>query len=111
MCQEAVVGPRRQRVLPLPFSGGAFGPGYNNRTAAGLNFTTPPDLRRALLVARITGHGWGPRTGGCAEFCATRHRFRVNGAEHEYGLSFEAAGLLWGCADQVRARAVHAAAR
>ena len=100
--EQAAAVQRAQRVLPLPFAGGAFGPGYSNRTAAGFNFTTPPGLRRALLVARITGHGWGPETEGCAEFCGTQHSFWVNGEAHQYSISFERAGALWGCADQVR---------
>ncbi|PRW21088.1 Peptide-N(4)-(N-acetyl-beta-D-glucosaminyl)a sparagine amidase F [Chlorella sorokiniana] len=100
-CSQSAAAQHVQRVLPLPFSGGDFGPGYNNRTAAGYNFTTPPGLRRALLVARITGHGWGPETDGCADFCGTQHSFWVNGAAHEFGMRFERAGALWACADQV----------
>lgn len=100
---EAEAAQRAQRLLPLPFAGGDFGPGYNNRTAGGYSFTTPPGLRRALLVVRITGHGWGPETEGCAEFCGTQHSFQVNGeGQYDYSIRFEQAGQLWACADQVR---------
>lgn len=94
----AAAQPQRLRLLPLPpFDGGAFDAGYNSRRLP-FNFTTPPGLRRALIVSFITGHGSDEN--GCAEFCPTSHEFAVNGRPHS--VVFWEAGSLWGCADKVR---------
>lgn len=44
------------RLLPLPWPGGSLDAGYNRRQLA-FQFETPAGVRRALLVAAITGHG------------------------------------------------------
>lgn len=50
-----------------------------------------------------TGHGENNKE-NCAEFCPTSHHFTVNG--HDHAVSFDTAGTLWGCADQVLAGSV-----
>ena len=44
------------RLLPLPWPGGSMDAGYNRRQLP-FQFETPAGVRRALLVAAITGHG------------------------------------------------------
>ncbi|KAI7838634.1 hypothetical protein COHA_007561 [Chlorella ohadii] len=85
------------RLLPLPWPGGMLDAAYNRRQQP-FQFKTPAGVRRALLVATITGHGQDSLF-NCAEFCPTEHVFSVNGAQQN--VSHLAAGDLFGCADQI----------
>ena len=91
--------PPRTALLPLPFAGGTFDHGYNARQRT-FHFRSPPGLRRAIVVALITGHGSDEHN--CAEFCPTQHVFVVNGITSlALSVNFSRAGTTWGCADQV----------
>lgn len=41
----------------------------------------PANAQGARLKSRITGHGFGDGTENCAEFCAKKHFFKVNGTQ------------------------------
>jgi hypothetical protein len=84
-------------LLPLPFNGGAFDAAYNSRFPP-FSFPTPARLRRAVVVALVTGHGSDEH--GCAEFCPTSHHLALNGRALP-ALTFANASALWGCADRV----------
>ncbi|GBF96631.1 hypothetical protein Rsub_09377 [Raphidocelis subcapitata] len=88
-------------TLPL-FAGGALDGSLPARNPP-VPFPTPPRLRRALLVAVLSGHGSDGLN--CGEFCVTRHAFSVNG-RRPHALAFEAAGTAWGCAQLVPAGAM-----
>lgn len=49
-------GGEAARLLPLPWPGGDLDAGYAQRQRP-FQVETPPGLRRALLVATLTGHG------------------------------------------------------
>lgn len=84
--------PAPSRLLPLPFSGGAFDAAYNTRWGA-YTFATPPRLLRATIESVISGarggrwawlHAWCPLQAGspapahqeCLLFCSAPCRPR-----------------------------------
>ena len=79
------------------FSGGSFGPTYNDKYDPVL-VAIPADATKVELATMITGHG-GADPGNCAEFCDTTHHFSVNG--NEQVLNFPEAGTRWDCQDKV----------
>lgn len=65
------------RTVPL-FSGGAFGPAYNEREPVVVPI--PATAHHVELWVLVTGHGAG--TAQCAEFCPHQHVFTVDGHLH-----------------------------
>jgi len=65
-----------------------FGPSYGADRGE-VSFHVPPEASRVEMVVFLSGHGWGS-TGcsNCAEFCNSRHVFRLNGGEHSFEESF-----------------------
>jgi hypothetical protein len=66
-------------ATPL-FSGGDFGPAYNDGRLP-RTVPIPADAKRVTLAITVTGHG-GAQPGNCAEFCSPDHHFSVNGNDH-----------------------------
>ncbi len=79
------------------FSGGGFGPDYNDRYEP-IAVEIPGDAARVELAVVISGHGMA-EPGNCAEFCATTHHFEVNGEENV--VQFPSIGNDDGCLEQV----------
>jgi Peptide-N-glycosidase F, C terminal len=79
------------------FTGGAFGPDYNDAYTP-IDVVIPGDAVKVELATVITGHG-GVQPENCAEFCNTSHHFYVNGAE--YMRDFPEASSRWDCRDKV----------
>jgi hypothetical protein len=69
-------GVRPVKTLPL-WSGGSFGPDYNDLRPP-LEVQIPAGTRRVELSVVVTGHGM-ESPGNCAEFCNIVHTFGVNG--------------------------------
>jgi hypothetical protein len=78
------------------FSGGTFGPHYNDAYEP-LQLTVPADAGRVLVAAVISGHGMSA-TGNCAEFCDTEHHFFVNGEDNEIEIAIT--NSRFGCMEQ-----------
>ena len=79
------------------FSGGSFGPEYNDQYAP-VTIPIPGDATKVELATVITGHGM-ESPGNCAEFCNTTHHFTVNGQENV--IDFPYIGNDLGCMEQV----------
>ena len=60
------------------FSGGKFGPAYNDNHKP-LTFQVPEGVKKVGLHALITGHGFGKSAENCSEFCNHEHHFSVGG--------------------------------
>ena len=88
-------GYRPARLTPL-FTGGAFGPTYNDGRAP-VQATIGSDTVRTELYAVISGHGADFEQ--CAEFCDHHHLFAVNG--HIYEQGYPMVGDSLGCAKQI----------
>lgn len=63
----------------------------------GLALHPPAKFKKALLVARISGHGMAQTT-NCAEFCSFRHTFAVGGKAFSHDYVTE---QVWRCAAMV----------
>jgi Peptide-N-glycosidase F, C terminal len=79
------------------FSGGAFGPEYNDQFDP-IPVAIPADAVRVELATVISGHGM-ESPGNCAEFCNTTHYFVING--HEVVRDFPETESQRDCMDQV----------
>ena len=88
-------GYRPARVTPL-FTGGAFGPDYNNGREP-VQVAVGADAVHTELFAIISGHGADFEQ--CAEFCDHHHLFAVNGRIFEQG--YPMVGDVLGCAKQI----------
>lgn len=63
----------------------------------GLALHPPAKAKKAVLVARISGHGMAQTT-NCAEFCSFRHTFAIGGKAFSHDYVTE---QLWRCAAMV----------
>jgi len=79
------------------FSGGGFGPEYNDKYEP-ITIAIPSDAVKVELASVITGHGM-ESPGNCAEFCNTTHHFTVN--DTETVIDFPWIGDDLGCMKQV----------
>ncbi|MBO7126288.1 hypothetical protein J6W78_01935 [bacterium] len=57
------------------------------------------DIKKAEIVAYITGHGNGSEEANCAEFCQFESVFTVNG--NDFVINFDNAGTSDGCFEKV----------
>lgn len=87
----------RPVVAEYLYTGGGFGPDYNDRYEPTV-LTLPAGAERVELATVISGHGMH-EPGNCAEFCNTTHHFFVNGEENI--IQHPEAGTDEGCMDQV----------
>ena len=79
------------------FSGGSFGPDYNEQYDP-VFVSIPADAVRVELATVISGHG-GHDPGNCAEFCNTTHHFLID--DTEVMRDFPEVGDMNACMDQV----------
>jgi hypothetical protein len=84
-------------VIPL-WTGGQFNLTYNPSKLP-VTVSIDPTVKKAQLVALISGHGFGADVENCCEFCNHTHHFFVNG--REYVKSYPEAGTQLGCLQQV----------
>ncbi|MGZ5242939.1 MAG: peptide-N-glycosidase F-related protein [Bacteroidia bacterium] len=52
-----------------------------NTQLTGADVEIPENVKGARIKSRITGHGFGDGTENCAEFCAKKHFFKVDGTQ------------------------------
>lgn len=92
-------GMRPVAAIKVPWPGGAFVEGYNDKQPA-FTFDRPAGTKKVELAAFITGHGFGADVANCAEFCNHTHHVRLNGgAIHEK--KHPEAGSSLGCKNQI----------
>lgn len=84
-------------ILPL-WTGGQFNLQYNPGKLP-VAFTAGAEVKKAQVIALISGHGFGADAENCCEFCNHTHHFGVNGTE--YVKSHPEAGTQLGCYEQV----------
>ncbi|MGB0645785.1 MAG: peptide-N-glycosidase F-related protein [Bradymonadia bacterium] len=75
----AVMQPKPKHVFPL-FRGGSFNPDFDSGRPT-VELELPPGINQAKLIYILSGHGQDGDN-ACAEWCAHKHIFSVNGTEN-----------------------------
>ena len=86
-----------QKIIPLFNQREQFDENYNSRFEPVI--LKEENVKKAEIVAFITGHGNGSEQENCAEFCPFESVFTVNGSD--FGITFGNAGTREGCFEAV----------